>query len=95
VRRHWEKLERFYERITSCHVTLALPHQHQHTARPVRVSIDLTLPGHEIVVNHARDDDARTHDAHAAVDHAFDQAGRRLHDFVRQQRGDVKTHPTE
>jgi hypothetical protein len=31
-------------------------------------------------------------DAHAAVHEAFDVARRRLEDFVRVQRGDVKTH---
>ncbi|HEV8548964.1 MAG TPA: HPF/RaiA family ribosome-associated protein [Polyangiaceae bacterium] len=90
VRRHCDKLERLFDRITSCHVTIAMPHQH--SGRPVRIAIDLMLPGQEIVINRGRDDDEATLDAHAAIDRAFDQAARRIQDHVRHQRGDVKPH---
>lgn len=95
VRRHCEKLEDFSTRITTCHVTIAMPHRHQHTARPVRISIDLMLPGFEIAVSHTRDEDTTIQDAHAAVDQAFDQVARRVQDYVRHQRGEVKPHESE
>ena len=92
VRKRSEKLERFSSRITGCHVTIEIPHRHQHSGRLVRVSIDMSVPGGEILVNRARDEDSSNQDAYAAVDQAFDRAGRRLQDYVRQQRGDVKPH---
>jgi ribosome-associated translation inhibitor RaiA len=87
VRERCEKLEHLTPRLTGCHVTIAMPHRHQHTGRPLRISIDLVLPGQEIAVNRTRDDDGAITDAHAAIDKAFDQAGRRVQDYVRRQRG--------
>jgi cold shock CspA family protein len=45
-----------------------------------------------VVVSHAPDDDVANRDAYAAIDEAFDRLGRRLEDYVRRQRGDVKPH---
>jgi len=92
VRRHCEKMEQLAPRATHCHVTIAMPHRHRQTARPVRISVDLRIPGQEIAVSHPRDEDTMTIDARAAVDEVFDQVARRIQDFLRNQRGDVKTH---
>jgi ribosomal subunit interface protein len=82
------KLERFSKRITGCHVRLEMPHRHQHAGRPIRVSIDVTVPGGEIVANRTRDDDHNNHDAYAAIDQAVDHACRQLQEYVQLQRGD-------
>jgi ribosomal subunit interface protein len=86
-----EKLGSLASRIVGCHVTLELPHRHQHQGRHYRVRIDLHLPGGEVTVGKTHDDDRNDEDVYAAVDAAFDLAGRRLQDFVRRQRGDVKS----
>jgi len=91
VRDRATKLETFSARITGCHVAIESPHHH-HSGRPYHVRIDLIVPGGELVVNHAPDDDPNLQDAYASIDQAFDQMGRRLQDHIRRQRGDVKPH---
>jgi ribosome-associated translation inhibitor RaiA len=44
-------LERYFDRITSCHVTMSEPHRHQHKGRLYRVRIHLAVPGDELVVD--------------------------------------------
>jgi ribosomal subunit interface protein len=90
VRKRAEKLETFSLRITGCHVAVEAPHRHQQGGRHYRVRVDLTVPGDEVVVSHAPDEDPNNEDVYAAVDEAFDRVGRRLEDHVRRQRSDVK-----
>lgn len=90
IRKHAAKLETFSPRITGCHVVLEAPHKHQQTGRHYRVRIDLTVPGSEVVVSRTPEDDTNNEDAYAAVDEVFDRLVRRLEDYVRRQRGDVK-----
>jgi ribosomal subunit interface protein len=94
VRERAAKLETFSARITGCHVTVEAPHRHQQTGRHYRIRIDLTVPGNEVVVSNASDDNPTNEDLFAAVDQAFDRMGRRLEDHVRRQRGDVKPRET-
>jgi ribosomal subunit interface protein len=89
VREKAAKLERFAPHIMSCHVTLDQAHKHHHQGRPFEVRIDIRVPGHEIAVSRQHDDDL-----HVALRDAFDAAGRRLEDVVREMRGDVKHHET-
>ena len=92
VRQHATKLDTFFGRIVGCHVTLEAPHQHQQHGRQFRFLIDLTVPGAELVVGRTPDEGSRHEDVYAAIDDAFDDAGRVLQDHVRRQRGDVKVH---
>ena len=86
IRGRAEELDQFFDRITSCRVVVECRHRHQHQGKLFTVSVDLTMPGHEIVVgrdpgaNHAHED------AHVAVRDAFDALRRRLEDHVRQRR---------
>lgn len=90
VRRRADKLERFFDRITGCHVMIETPHRHKRHGHHHRVRIDLIVPGDELVV--ARDPAERkvNEDLYASIDAAFDDAQRLLEDHVRTQRGDVK-----
>lgn len=45
VREHAAKLERFFDHIMACHVTIDAPHRHQHQGKLYAVRIDLTVPG--------------------------------------------------
>jgi ribosomal subunit interface protein len=92
IRERAEKLETLSARITSCHVAVESPHKHQHTGRHFRIRIDLIIPGGEVVVSNSADEDTSNEDAYAAIDEAFTRLDRRLEDYVRRQRGDVKPH---
>jgi ribosome-associated translation inhibitor RaiA len=93
-------LERYYDRITSCRVSIARPDAKHRSGGQFDVHISILLPGRkEITVSrHAADEGEREHLA-AAVRGAFAQARRQLQDAVRKMRGDTKAHtkrpPTE
>jgi len=92
VKEKAEKLEQFADTITSCRVIIEAPHKHHHKGVIYRVKVDLTLPGKEIVVNHHSDKHHEHEDVYVAIRDAFNAARRQLENYVRQRRGDVKTH---
>jgi len=47
------KLEQFHPNVTACRVVVDKPHQHKQQGKHFIVSIDLTVPGSNIVANHA------------------------------------------
>lgn len=87
IRGKVEKLEEFFKHIMSCRVVVEAPHKHHHQGRQFNVRIDIGVPGSEIVVNHDH-----AEDVYVALRDAFDAAKRRLEDYSRKIRGDVKTH---
>lgn len=87
IRERATKLEHFYDRIASCRVVIELAGRHKQHGNQYNVRIDLKVPGSEIAVTHEQ-----AEDVHAAVRDAFDAARRKLEDFARKQRGDVKQH---
>jgi ribosomal subunit interface protein len=86
------KLDRFSDRIMSCRVVVRAPNRRQTSGKLYHVSIDLTLPGHEIAINRASPKHQEHEDVYVAVRDAFDALTRKLEDVTRQRRGDVKTH---
>jgi ribosome-associated translation inhibitor RaiA len=92
VRDEAAALERYFDGITSCHVTLSEPHRHQHRGRLYRVTIHLAVPGTELVVGRRHGARVGHEDPYVAVREAFAAARRELEDYVRRLRGDVKRH---
>lgn len=88
ARGHAHKLESFAPDIMACRVTIDLEQKHKHQGRPFGVHIDLTLPGHELVVNRVQHEDV-----YVALRDAFDNMKRQLEDVVRKRRGQEKQHP--
>lgn len=80
-----EKLDEFYARIMRCRVVVETPHRHSHEGIKYNVHIDITVPGAELVVKREPSEDLNV-----AIRDAFDAARRKLEDFARKQRGDVK-----
>ena len=87
IRERAEKLERFYDHIMGCRVVLELSSRHQRRGKQFTVRIDLTVPGSEIAITHQHDEDVQV-----ALRDAFDAARRKLEDYARTRRGDVKRH---
>jgi ribosomal subunit interface protein len=90
ARKKAEHLEHFARDIMSCRVVVDVLQKHKHQGRPYAVRIDLTLPGHELVVDRVQDEDV-----YVALRDAFDAMKRKLEDVVRQRRGDEKQHARE
>ena len=95
IRDRTEKLDRLYNHLVGCRVSVEQLHRHHQTGNLYDVHIDLRVPGDEIVVSrepHRVRDKFLDADAGVAVRNAFKAAERRLLDFKRRQRGEVKPH---
>jgi ribosomal subunit interface protein len=90
IREKAEKLDRFYDRIMAVRAVVGTIQRHHHQGKLYNIRLDITVPGGEIVIN--RD---KAEDIYVAIRDAFDAARRKLEDFARKQRGEVKTHEVE
>jgi len=84
-------LERFFDGVASCRVAVSTPNRRP-TGGPVAwtIRIGLSVPGAVLAVNRRNRPNFRQ-----ALDDTFDAARRRLQDYSRELRGDIKRHPGE
>src|SRR5262245_17057767 len=82
IRANALKLERFYARITRCHVSVEVTHRDRNHAQKFQVVIDLTVPGAEIVASRGASKSAEN--VYVAVRDAFAAVTRQLEDHVRK-----------
>ena len=82
------KLEEFFPRITSCRIVVERPGQHKRQGKLYSVRIDVRVPGAELVVDRGH----LSEDVYVAVRDAFEAARRKLEDYARRVRGEVKAH---
>lgn len=103
-----EKLGRFFDAITHCHVVVVAPHRHHRSGRRFAVHLELGVPRERLVIAHepaarplreaaaqaAKSDEsnASRKDLNVAIRDAFVVARRRLKEYVRRLRGDVCDH---
>ncbi|MEX2631984.1 MAG: HPF/RaiA family ribosome-associated protein [Tistlia sp.] len=92
IRERVARLERLFDRLVSCRVVVEAPHRHGRQGKLYRVKVLIGVPGHDIEVAHNKPLDHAHEDVYVAIRDAFDAAGRRLEDYARRIRGDVKTH---
>lgn len=81
VRQRVAKLDRIFDRITKCHVTIETPHRHKSHGIHYHVRVDLVVPGNELVVNRDPTESHVHQDAYAAIDAAFEDAQRVLKEY--------------
>ena len=85
IRGYAAKLERFYDRIMGIRVMVEVPQRRMREAIMHNVRFDVTVPGGEVLVKR------QAHpELHTAIQRAYEAARRRLQDYARRQRGDVK-----
>lgn len=87
IRQKAEKLDTLYDRIIRCRVVVESPHRRRHQGKLYNIRIYITLPGSELIVRRKLHEDL-----YVAIRDAFYAARRKLEDFARLQRGDVKHH---
>lgn len=80
------KLERVYDGIVSCHVTLDKPHRHHRHGGHYRVGIVVLVPHASIVISRNATADARMEDLYSAIDRAFEEVDRRLDEYTGRRR---------
>ncbi len=86
-------LERFYGRMTACHVVFKVPDRHHRTGGLYEVTVHLKMPGGITVdVDRTPNLDERFADPQFALSDAFRRARRRLQDRAKVMRKDIKAH---
>lgn len=95
IRRRVAKLDRLYDRLIGCRVSIEALHQQHRTGNVVSVHIEMWVPGATLAVSrephHASDRVAKPN-VQASLRQAFQAAQERLKSFKEQQRGDTKVH---
>ena len=92
IRERAEQLERLYDQIMSCRVVVEAHHKHHHQGNLYHARVDLKVPEAEIVASREPDEHHAHEDVFVAVRDAFDAVRRRLEDYARRRRGQVKPH---
>ena len=92
IRKRAEELQQFFDRIISCRVVVECRHPRHQQGNLFRVRVVLKVPGREIAVGRDPEAHHAHEDAHVAVRDAFYAIRRQLEDYVRDRRGDVKSH---
>ena len=81
VRARVAHIDRVCPDVMAWRVTIEQEHKHQNQGRPFAVRIDVTIPGQELAITRAHDEDV-----YVALRDAFDAAQRKLEDAVRARR---------
>ncbi len=89
-----EKLEKIYNRITGCRVTIEMPHKHHTKGNTFEVNLSLSIPERDIVVTRTSNEAQTNSDEGmmSTVRDAFDAAKRQLEEHSRKRRGETKSH---
>lgn len=85
-------LDRFAGDIMSCRVVVEPAGKHHQRGNLFEVRIDLTMAGEEIAINRDPCERTENKDLHVALRDAFDAARRKVEDYVRRRRQEVKSH---
>jgi ribosomal subunit interface protein len=91
IRERVAKLERLFDRITSCHVYVAAPHKRHQKGNHFEIRIEVRVPGTELVVNNQPGDVHAHEDIHVAIRDAFNAMERQLKKHKAKRSGDVKS----
>lgn len=92
IRELASRFDRFSQHIVRCRVVLQPPAHHQHRGFLYDFGIEITLPDRTIAIRHAHPADHAHEDPYVALRDAFRAARRKLADYERKRRRDVKTH---
>lgn len=91
IRELASRLDRFSGHIIRCHVIVEPPAHHKHQGLLYDFRIDITLPDEEIAIRHAHAANHAHEDPYVALRDGFRAVRRKLEDYERKRRGDVKS----
>jgi ribosomal subunit interface protein len=93
VRSEAEKLEQFYDRITSMRVVVTRPQHRHHKGDVYQIRIHVTVPdAADISISREPAATGAHEDVYVTIRDAFMAARRQLQDLVRKRQGHVKEH---
>ncbi len=82
-----EKMSQYYDRIESGKVVVELAQNHQHTGKLYNVTIEINVPGKQLVVNKQPNEDL-----YVAIRDSFQAMYRMIESYAQKQRGERKSH---
>lgn len=85
-------LETFYDGIISCRVFISAPHQRQQKGNLFAVTIEVRVPGDDLVVHHDQHDVAEHEHMRVAVRDAFSAMARKVKRWKDAVSGEEKAH---
>ena len=86
------QLDALFDRITSCHVTLQPGHNRHRQGNLYEVTIEVRVPGTELVVHPTKDDAPAHEHPQVAIRDAFTAMERQLRAHKQKMSGEVKHH---
>jgi ribosomal subunit interface protein len=95
---HMAKLERLYDRITTCRCSVEKRHNQHRTGNVYEVHVEIVVPNGALAVSrepHKAKERYASPDIHTSLRDAFRAAERQLKEYKEQLRGDVKVHVDE
>ena len=96
VAKQAKRLEKFSDRITSCHVAIAGPQTRHRQGDLFKIDVRIAMPEHhDVIVTRTHGDAPEREHPLVAVREAFDAAVRQIEDAARDMRGQVKEHMAE
>ena len=87
VRSLADHLHVFSDRIQSCRVVVDTPHRHHHQGKVFNVTVQVGLPGEDVVVDMERPQRDGHEDVYVVIRDAFDAAKRQLQQRMASLRG--------
>ena len=94
IRERAEKLDQFAPNIMSCRIVVDAPHQHKNKGNLYQLTVDVTLPGHEIALTRSPDDHQEYEDPYVLVRDIFESVERQIEELSRRKAQNVKRHET-
>jgi ribosomal subunit interface protein len=88
------RLEKFFGRITRCHVVVEAAHQRRRQGNEYEVRLDVTIPGGDLSVNQKPGDIHAHTDVLVAIRDAFDAMERQLRRWKDEHGGRPEVHAT-
>lgn len=85
-------LERVCRNVVSARVTIEMTTHRHRKGNPFRVTIDVHVPGAQLVVSRAPMGDRDLSDPYVALRYAFDAMKGEVHEYVEKRRREVKRH---
>jgi ribosomal subunit interface protein len=91
IERQAKRLEKFFDRITSCRVTVIVPQTRHRHGDLFKIDIRIALPEHKDVIVSRTHGDAQEHEhVLVAIKDAFAAAQRQIEDCAREMRSPAK-----
>lgn len=84
------KLDRLFSGVVGCRVAVEARHKHHHQGTIYHVTINLALPGADVVVTSLPEENHAHEDVFVALRDAFDAAWRQLETRVSKMRGESR-----